>query len=89
MALLKDFKRKTLREEWRVISILFAQLVVIVLIVVQVLQVLGLHADCYLKQVVFKFCANSRKFVLIRKSKGIMPVVKIIHNTGAVYERIW
>jgi len=54
MALLKRVKKETLRKEWRVISLVFAQLVVVILIVFQALQIAGLHIDFYTRQIVVK-----------------------------------
>ena len=49
MALLKRVKRKTLQKEWRTISLIFAQLLLLVLIVVQALHILGLHINFSLR----------------------------------------
>jgi len=65
MALLKEIRKDTLRREWRLISMLFAELVVIVLIVVQALQVIGLNVDFFLKQVVFNPSTSPIDFVVL------------------------
>ncbi len=54
MALIKDVKKETLQREWRLISLLFAQLVLIVLIVFQILTVAGLHVNFHLMQFAVK-----------------------------------
>lgn len=54
MALIKEVKRETVRREWHAISMLFAQLVLALLIVFQVVQLIGLHVDPFLRQVVIK-----------------------------------
>ena len=65
MALLKEVKRETLRTEWRAISIVFAQLVLLVLIVFQLLQIAGLHIDFYLKQVAIKPTGDISDFIIL------------------------
>lgn len=54
MALIKEVSKETLQREWRVISLVFAELIVLVLIVFQVLQVIGLHVNLHLGQAVLK-----------------------------------
>jgi hypothetical protein len=54
MALIKEVKGETLRRQWRLISLLFAQLVLIVLIVFQLLAIFGLHVNFQLMQFVVK-----------------------------------
>ena len=49
MALIKDVDRGVIRREWRIISMVFAQLLLLALIVVQVLQILGLHINVSLR----------------------------------------
>jgi len=54
MALVKRARSVAVRREWRAISMVFAQLVLLALIVFQLFQAIGMHVDVYLKQVVFK-----------------------------------
>ena len=54
MALIKEVSKETLQREWRVISLVFAELIVLVLIVFQVLQLIGLHVNLHLGQVILK-----------------------------------
>ena len=49
MALVKRIDRGIVKREWRIISIVFAQLLLLVLIVVQALQILGLHINVGLR----------------------------------------
>ncbi len=65
MALIKQVKRETVRKEWRAISLLFAQLIIVVLIVVQLLQIAGLHVDFYLRQLVLKPSTDPSDFIVL------------------------
>lgn len=65
MALVKRVKKETLRNEWRTISLVFAQLIVLVLIIVQVLQIIGLKFLFNLRMVVFKPSTNPMDFVIL------------------------
>ena len=47
--MLKDVDRGVIRRDWRIICVVFAQLLLLVLIVVQVLQILGLHVNFSLR----------------------------------------
>ena len=49
MALVKRIDKGIVKREWRIISVVFAQLLLLVLIVVQVLQILGLHVNFSLR----------------------------------------
>ena len=53
MALIKDVDKGVVRREWRVISLVFAQLVVLVLIVVQLLDMVGFSFDLRQKAIGF------------------------------------
>ena len=65
MALLKEVKKETISKEWRIISLVFAQLILLVLIVIQLLAVVGLNADFYLKEIVFKPSSNPIDFIVL------------------------
>lgn len=65
MALVKRVKKETLRNEWRTISLVFAQMIVVLLIVVQFLQVIGAKFLFSLKMVIFKPSANPLDYVLL------------------------
>ena len=54
MALAKQVSRKLLRKEWQIISLVFAQLVLVVLVVFQLLHILGLNLYFYVNQLFFK-----------------------------------
>ena len=49
MALVKRIDKGIVKREWRIISMVFAQLLLLVLIVVQALQILGLHVNFALR----------------------------------------
>jgi len=65
MALIKRIGKETLRNEWRTICLVFAQLVVLVLIVMQALQAIGLRFLFDLKRVVFEPSANPMDFIIL------------------------
>lgn len=54
MALARQVSRRMLRQQWRLACLVFAQLVLIFLIVFQALQVAGLHVNLQLGQVFFR-----------------------------------
>lgn len=54
MALLKEVKRESLRREWRAISMLLAQIAVVILILFQLVKVIGLNVNFHLGQIVLK-----------------------------------
>ncbi len=54
MALVDRVKKDSLKREWRSISLLFAELVVLLLIIAQFIQVIGLNINFQLGQVVLK-----------------------------------
>jgi len=65
MALIKQVKEETIRKEWRAISLVFAQLILLVLIVVQFFAVIGLNINFGLKQVLFKPNLNAIDLVVL------------------------
>ena len=65
MALAKQVDRGIVKREWRIISIVFAQLVLVMLIAFQVMQVLGMHVNPYLMQVVFEPSSDPADFVVL------------------------
>jgi len=54
MALLRRLHRDSLRGRWPAVTLLFAQLVTVFLIVFQAMEIVGLHVDFYLKDAVIK-----------------------------------
>lgn len=65
MALIKDVDRGVVKRDWRIISLVFAELLLIALIALQVWRILGIHADFYLKQVFFKPDASPDRLVVL------------------------
>ena len=65
MALLKDIKRETIKREWQSISLVFAELIALVLIVFQALQVAGLNINFHVRAVVFKPSYDPVDFVVL------------------------
>ena len=56
MALIKEIKKDTVKRQWRIISLVFAQLIIAVLVIVQLLDVVGFSFD--LKQKAIAFVPN-------------------------------
>lgn len=65
MALIKELKKETIAKEWRIISMVFAQLILLVLIVVQFLEVIGLHVNFHLREFVLKPTADPVNLVIL------------------------
>ncbi len=65
MALVKQVDRKLLRKEWRIISLVFAQLVLVLLVVFQLLQIIGLHVNFYLRQILFRPSTDPADFIVL------------------------
>jgi hypothetical protein len=65
MALVKQVDRKLIRREWRIISFVFAQLVLIILVVFQLLQIVGLHVNFHVRQILFRPSSDPADFVVL------------------------
>ena len=65
MALVKEVSKETISREWKTIAMVFAQLVLIILIVVQALSVAGFHIDFYLREIAFKPSSNPIDFIVL------------------------
>lgn len=54
MALVRDVDRGVVKRDWRIISLVFAELLLLALIALQIWNILGIHINFYLQQVSFK-----------------------------------
>lgn len=65
MALIKDVDRSVIRRDWRIICMVFAELLLIALIALQVWSILGIHVDFYLNQVFIRPDASPDRLVVL------------------------
>jgi hypothetical protein len=65
MALIRDVDRGVIRRDWRIISMVFAELLLLALIALQAWAILGVHVDFFLKQVYFKPNTGPGQFIVL------------------------
>ena len=65
MALVKSVKRETLRKEWRAIAYIFTQIILVMLLVYQLLQVIGMRVFFSERLVKFSLSSSPGDYILL------------------------